>query len=450
MNLIKLGKLVAIPGVLAMQLIVGGFTATAPAFAGDLKIPIPQRNVSTPSQKLNREGVSELKHGHQQKAKQLFYRAYLLDPNDPFTLNNLGYVAELEGDADRALRYYALAARDHTDAVIDMSSEAALKGKPLESAFQRIGRSDQEVSKLNERAIVMLEQGQVFEARNLLQSALPLHPRDPFLLNNLGYALEAVGDNGGALRCYSEAASLHSTKRVVVTPRAKWRGRPISEVAAGNALAVSQQIARGEGVEASTARLNLRGVAALNDNNPSAAREFFLQAYKQDAGNAFTLNNLGYVAELAGDRESAEMYYEASRSGRDAKDRVSYATRREAEGQKIDQLANDNQSDVESTLMAVQAMKRRSQRPIELKRRGDVSPVAVENGVSVPSEEDEQKATPVPPVGVQAPTLPALPPPTSQQERNATPGPQSLNAPQSSPTASSPTQNPQTQAPDQK
>jgi Tfp pilus assembly protein PilF len=72
------------------------------------------------------------------------------------------------------------------------------------------------------------------------------------------------------------------------------------------------------GLEAATARLNLRGVAALNDNNPSAAREFFLQAYRRDARNAFTLNNLGYVAELAGDRESAEMYYEAARSGRDA------------------------------------------------------------------------------------------------------------------------------------
>ena len=75
-------------------------------------------------------------------------------------------------------------------------------------------------------------------------------------------------------------------------------------------------------------------MAALNDNNPSAAREFFLQAYQQDAQNAFTLNNLGYVAELAGDRESAEMYYEAARSGRDANAKVSYATRRDAEGQK--------------------------------------------------------------------------------------------------------------------
>jgi len=404
----KLARLCAIATLLALQLLA----AARPGFASNLQIPIPQRGVSTPSQKLNREGVAELKRGHQKKAKQLFYRAYLLDPQDPFTLNNLGYVAELEGDADRALRYYALAAREHTDAVIDRSNEASLKGKPLDEAFRQVQNSDQELSRLNERAIVLLRDGHVFEAKNMLQSALPRHPDDPFLLNNLGYAMENVGDVEGALRCYSQAASLHSTKRVVVTPRAKWRGRPVSEVARENAVAMSEQIARGEGVDATTARLNLRGVAALNDNNPSVAKGFFLQAYQQDARNAFTLNNLGYIAELAGDRESAGMYYEAARAGRDANAKVSYSTRRDAEGQKIDKLADDNQLDVEATLKAVQEMKRREQRPIELKRRDAVP------------ENSEQESTPVPPIGVQAPALPTLPPPTSQQERNATPNPQ--------------------------
>src|SRR5580658_6592909 len=136
----KLARLCAIATLLAMQLLAAG---ARPGFASNLQIPIPQRGVSTPSQKLNREGVAELKRGHQKKAKQLFYRAYLLDPQVPFTLNNLGYVAELEGDADRALRYYALAAREHTDAVIDRSNEASLKGKPLDEAFRRVQDSNQ-------------------------------------------------------------------------------------------------------------------------------------------------------------------------------------------------------------------------------------------------------------------------------------------------------------------
>ncbi len=406
MKLSEVRTRAVMPGLLAMLLLAGASLG----FAGDLHVPIPQRSLSTPTQKLNREGVAELKRGHQEKAKRLFYRAYLLDPEDPFTLNNLGYVAELEGDADRALRYYALAAQSHTDALIDKSSEAALQGKPLDAAFRQVQDSDREVSKLNERAIILLREGQVFEARNLLYSALPSHPHDPFLLNNLGYAMETVGDLEGALKFYSAAASVHSTQRVVVTPRAKWRGRPISEVAAENAAAMNQQIARGEGTEAASARLNLRGVAALNDNNPSAARGFFLKAYRKDAQNAFTLNNLGYVAELAGDRETAEMYYKAARSGQDANARVSYATRRDAEGQKIDNLADENQSDVDATLKAIQSAKRRANRPIELKRR---------DGTPVSSEQD---VTPVPPIPVQAPALPALPLPNSEQDRNVVPG----------------------------
>jgi Flp pilus assembly protein TadD len=409
MKLRNLGTFLVIPGFLAMLL-------AGSAFAGDLRIPIPERSISTPTQKLNREGVDELKHGHQKKAKQLFYKAYLLDPDDPFTLNNLGYVAELEGDADRALRYYALAAHDRTDALIDKSSQAALKGKPFDEALQQVQNSDQEVSKINERAIVLGQQGRVFEALNLLNSALANHPNDPFLLNNLGYAKEGIGDLDGALRSYSAAASLHSTRRVVVTPRAKWRGRSISEVAADNAVAMSQQIAKGEGVEAATARLNLRGVAALNSNNPAEAKQFFLQAYDRAADNAFTLNNLGYVSELAGDRESAQMYYEAARSGRDAKAKVSYATRPDAEGQKIDKLADANQADVESTLKAVQEAKRRAHKPIELKLR---EPPA--------SNED---ATPVPAIGVQAPALPALQAPDSQQDQNRGPQPEGSTLPQ--------------------
>jgi Flp pilus assembly protein TadD len=401
-SLNRIGRCLAIPGCLALQLLAGGSNATAK----DLRISIPERSISTPTQRLNREGVAQLKHGHQEKAKRLFYKAYLLDPNDPFTLNNLGYIAELEGDADRALRYYALASRDPTNAVIDQSSDADLKGKPLQDVYRQVQSADIELNKINERAIVQLQEGHVFEARNMLQAAIPSHPQDPFLLNNLGYTMEAIGDTQGALRSYSAAASLHSTKPVIVTPRLKWRGRPISEVAAENATALSRQIAQGEGDEAATARLNLRGVAALNDNNPSAAKTFFLQAYQHDASNAFTLNNLGYISELSGDRESAQMYYEAARSGRDANAKVSYATRRDAEGRKIDTLADTNQSDVEATLRAVQAAKRRARRPIELKRR---------DGSSANADQD---TTPVPPIAVQAPTMPALPPPDPTQ-RNA-------------------------------
>ena len=373
-------------------------------FDRTLKIPLPGRNASEPTQKLNREGVAELKHGHREKAKKLFYRAYLLDPQDPFTLNNLGYIAELDGDADRALKYYALAAKDPTDAIITQSSDPALKGKPLAAAFEQVQTADQQLSKLNEQSVVLMEHGEVFAALNLLRSSMPQHPDDPFLLNNMGYALESVGDLDGALRAYSAAASVRSNRKVIVTPREKWRGRPISEVAAANAAAISEQIAKGEGAEASAARLNLRGVAALNDNHPAQAKEFFLQAYQKDPDNAFTLNNLGYLSEMGGDWETAQVYYTAARSGHDAKGKVSYSTRREAEGQKLDSLAVDNQSGVENTLEAMQAARRRGTSPSVGLIRRDNSPRGI-----------PENNTPAAPIGVQPPPMPALPAPGAKE-----------------------------------
>ena len=48
-------------------------------------------------QRLNREGVEAVKRHDYEKAEALFLKAYLYDPADPFTLNNLGYISELQG-----------------------------------------------------------------------------------------------------------------------------------------------------------------------------------------------------------------------------------------------------------------------------------------------------------------------------------------------------------------
>src|ERR1700756_3048959 len=117
------------PGV--VQLAVLALLSGVMLGQGELRLSLPKKSPETPVQQLNRDGVKELKRGHLNKAKDRFVKAYLLDPDDPFTLNNLGYVAELEGDADRALEYYQLAATTPTDAVIDEASIAGLKGQPV-------------------------------------------------------------------------------------------------------------------------------------------------------------------------------------------------------------------------------------------------------------------------------------------------------------------------------
>ena len=94
-------------GVLAAGIAAGGSKAQA----GDLKITIPKRSHPTPIQRLNREGVDALRKHNYKKAESLFYKAYLFDPDDPFTLNNVGYIAELQGQVERAQRFYQLAAQ---------------------------------------------------------------------------------------------------------------------------------------------------------------------------------------------------------------------------------------------------------------------------------------------------------------------------------------------------
>src|SRR5512135_1178164 len=111
------------------------------AYAGDLRIPLPQRGRLTPVQRLNRDGVEAVRKQQYQKASELFYKAYLYDPDDPFTLNNLGYMAELQGDAIRAENFYVLASRQVTDAVIDISSLPSLKGKSFRQGL--VATSDQ-------------------------------------------------------------------------------------------------------------------------------------------------------------------------------------------------------------------------------------------------------------------------------------------------------------------
>src|SRR5450631_4798773 len=118
------------------------------AQARDLRIVVPKRATTTPVQQLNREGVDAINKHHVDKAKKLFYQAYLLDPDDPFTLNNLGYIAELEGSGDRAQKFYALAREQSVGAVVDQSSKANLRGKTVAQAAGMLDR-DTQVNRAN-------------------------------------------------------------------------------------------------------------------------------------------------------------------------------------------------------------------------------------------------------------------------------------------------------------
>ncbi len=103
---------------------------------------------------------------------------------------------------------------------------------------------------------------------------------------------------------------------------------------------------------------------------PRPARDF-LRAYSLNPNNAFTLNNLGYVAEKDGDLESAQFYYEKAQRADNAGTRVGFASQLAAEGRSLNAVANDSNDKVDGALEVYSQQRRRQTGPVELTPRGD-------------------------------------------------------------------------------
>ena len=341
------------------------------AGAKDVTISIPKRTKPTPVQKLNQEGVKAVEKHQYKKAKSLFYKAYLIDPNDPFTLNNLGYIAELEGQVDRAQRYYTLAQEQDSDAVVYKSTERAAVGQPVAKIAGNAGDTNMQINRINVYAISLLQKDQAPEADLALQKALKLDPNNPFTLNNLGFAREKEGELEDAYKFYSEAADQHSNTPIVVTVHQSWRGKPISEIAARNAEKVRILMSREQDVTAQVARLNTRGVAAINRNDYTLARQYFEKAYELDPKNAFALNNMGYLAEIDGDLETADYYYGKAKEADQSSMRVAYASRKDVEGMKLGAVAGDSDDAVNKATEEQAAVLRAEGGPVVLRYRNN-------------------------------------------------------------------------------
>lgn len=350
-------------------------TALLPAFglqngwAGDLRVTLPRRSELTMVQRLNREGVDAVRKKQYEKAEGIFYKAYLYDPTDPFTLNNLGYISELQGQLDRALKLYALASEQGGDASIDRSNAKQLEGKPLDNAFNGLQDVPMRVNRMNVQAIELLRDNRNYEADLLLQRALELDPKNTFTLNNLGVAKEAVGDYEAALKYYHSAADAHSDEPIVVTTNNKWRGKPVSEMAAKSATELQERMEKTDSDAARAAMLTWRGVYAANRNDWGAAKEDFIKAYSLDPKSAFSLNNLGYVSEKDGDLETAQFYYNQAQKAENADARVGLATQGSAEGKKLVAVATDSDLKIDGEIDQNQQARRRKGGPVQLNRR---------------------------------------------------------------------------------
>jgi len=386
---------------LAIIVVIVGFVAQN-ARAGDLKLTLPKRSHLTPVQRLNREGVDAIQKHNYEKAETLFYQAYLFDPADPFTLYNLGYVSELKGQLERAQKLYSLASEQATDAVIDRTSVQQLEGKPMRDAFGSLKDVTMQVNRMNVEAIRLLSQGRAPEALVLLQKALALDPHNTYTLNNLGVAKEARGDYDEALKYYAAAADSRSSEPVIVTLNRAWRGKPVSEMAADSEKKLRERMQNAATAEAQAALLNVRGVSATNHNDWSTAREDFLKAYSLNPNSAFSLNNIGYLAEREGDLETAEFFYQRARSAQDARVEVGLATRQSAEGMRLFAVAADSDQKVDGEITRENEARRRHPGPVELKHR-DNTPVVE----PVPQPAGPQSS--VAPAPVSQPPVPQTP-----------------------------------------
>lgn len=355
------------------RVVVGLLICGTAAWAKDIKITIPRRSHATPVQRLNQEGVEAIHKHSYEKAETLFYKAYLLDPDDPFTLNNLGYVSELQGQVDRAQQFYSLAGESPTDAVIAKASSPRVEGHTVKEALE-IPDQPLRVNQENVQAVRLLAQGRAPEADLLLQSVLKTYPGGVFTLNNMGVAKEMEGESDEALHYYDAAAAVNSDAAAVVTVNSSARGEPVNQLAAANARKLRERLARQTSPEIQVAELNIRGVSAINRNDLHAADESFRKAYALDPNNAFAVNNYGYLSEIEGDQETAEFFYEKAQTIIGANRPVGLATRRSAEGTSLTAVASQSDEKVQTVVDREREQRRLQREPILLHRR-DNSPV---------------------------------------------------------------------------
>lgn len=359
---------------------------------GTVAITIPLHSRLSLVQRLNRDGVALVEKHQYDKAEALFLKAYLYDPSDPFTLNNLGYIAELQGQADRAHKFYELASEQGCGAVIDRSSAKELEGKPMRAAIEGLQGSPMRVNYMNVEAIRLLSQNRGNDAVALLKQALVSDPQNPFTLNNLGVASEAIGDDQAALQYYDSVARLHSSESVIIADDRVWRGKSVSEMAAASAKRLQKLMAARNPDYSQSAMFDRRGVAAINENDWSAARKDFLKAYSLDSSSAFSLNNRGYVAEMDGDLETAQFFYEKAAKAADADARVGLATQSAAQGKRLFTVAGDSNGKVDGALEEYSAQRHLETAPIELTPRdgnfADDSAPAQEKPSSPPASQN--------------------------------------------------------------
>ncbi len=357
----------------ALFAVIAGIGLQTAWAADTITIKVPRHTQLSHVQRLNREGVMAVEKHDYAKAADFFLKAYLYDPADPFTLNNLGYISELQGQLDRADKFYKLAAEQGCTANVDLSNVKRLQGIPMNTALAGLREAPMRVNRINVDAMRMLSENRGPEAAALLGQARSLDPENPYTLNNLGVANESIGDYDSALRYYAAAANSRSPSgsidTIVVAGDRAWQGKPVSDMATANYRRLQGRMQEASNAAPQADLLNRRGVMAENQNDWSAAKRDFLQAYTLDPSDPFSLNNRGYVAEMDGDLETAQFFYQKALRSGGADVRVGLATENSAQGKPLFQVATESDRKVDGALDIYSRERHRQSAPVELTPR---------------------------------------------------------------------------------
>src|SRR5262245_59828256 len=83
--------------------------------------------------RMNVNAIGLLEKDRSLDAQRMLERALALEPNNPFTINNLGFVMEKQGELQKALSYYNRAANIHSDekVLVTVQERREWRGKKI-------------------------------------------------------------------------------------------------------------------------------------------------------------------------------------------------------------------------------------------------------------------------------------------------------------------------------
>jgi Flp pilus assembly protein TadD len=206
-------------------------------------------NISPQSLQVNHDNVEAvrlLSQGRASEVDLLLQQTLKTDPHNIFTLNNMGVAKELEGESDDALKYYAAAAADHSDAAALVTVNSAWRGKPVSEMAAQNARSlrnrlesrngpDVKLAEFNLRGVSAVNRNDLTTAQQDFRAAYALDPNNAFAINNIGYLSEMQGDQETAEFFYDRAKiGTGANASVGLATRRAAEGSKLLQVASAN------------------------------------------------------------------------------------------------------------------------------------------------------------------------------------------------------------------------